>query len=141
MRSKLLALLPALILAAGLAGCGSDGTTVGGGSDVPQTGAGTRQATAFDPRDEPLTCITGKGVEAVKDDRYRDKIRILPATSGAYIVFAATPAEAQGRAIKDTDDAAGAEVIGPALFTVGDLPDDTLEKIEECLTEQGVRYG
>lgn len=140
MRRQALALLPALILAAGLAGCGSDGTEVGQGFETPKTGAGTRQATAFDPRDETLGCIDRKGVEAVKDERYRERINIMPAASGAYITFTGSLQDALSRSLRNTEDAAGAQAIGPALLTGGDLPDETLEKIEDCLDARGVRY-
>jgi hypothetical protein len=135
-----LALLPALIVAVVVAGCGSGGTKVGQGFEAPKTGAGTRQASAFDPRDQPIGCLAAKGVQGVKDERYRDRIDVMPATTGAYVVFAPTFSEAQGQALNDTPDAAGAEVIGPALFTVGDLPDDVAKKIEDCLDARGIRY-
>jgi hypothetical protein len=134
------ALVAALLLAFALSACGSGGTNVGGGNDAPKTGGGTRQAAAFDPRDEPLGCFQSKGVEADKDPRYRERINILPATSGAYVTFTATLQDAQSRALRNSEDAAGAEAIGPALFTVGDLPDDVLGKVEDCLDARGVRY-
>lgn len=135
--------LPAILLAA-LAllavGCGG-GTTVGGGNepatDTTQTPAGPRAA-AFDPRDEPLACIEGKGLRAAKDERQADRLNILPPSTGAYIEFAATPAEAQGRQLRN--EAPGAEVIGPHLLTVGNLSDDELRAIETCLQAQGSRY-
>ncbi|MDO8211811.1 hypothetical protein [Conexibacter sp. CPCC 206217] len=134
------ALVAALILTLALAACGSSGTNVGGGNDAPETGAGTRQATAFDPRDEPLGCFRGKGVEATKDDRYRERINIMPATSGAYVTFAATLQDALSRQLRNESDAVGAEAIGPALFTVGDLDDSVAGKVEDCLDARGVRY-
>lgn len=140
MRRQALALLPALLLAVGVAGCGSDGTNVGQGFEAPKTGAGTRQATAFDPRDQTIGCIERKGVRAVKDERYRERVNILPATSGAYIIFTGTLQDAQSRALNNTEDAAGAQAIGPALFTVGDLQDAELQKIEDCLDARGTRY-
>jgi hypothetical protein len=130
-----LALLPALLAI----GCGG-GTTVGGGNEPAVTGstpAGARPA-AFDPRDEPLGCIERKGMQAQKDVEQTDRLNILPATSGAYVEFAATAAEAQGRQIRN--EAPGAEVIGPHLFTVGRLSDDQLRAIETCLQAQGSRY-
>lgn len=139
MRSRALqalALLPALVLL----GCGGGGTTVGGGNE-PAGGAaptGGGQPTAFDPRDAPLGCILSKGLQAEKDERQPDKLVILPATSGAYVTFAATAPEAQGRQIRN--EAPGAEVIGPHLFTVGDLSEDDLAKIETCLQAQGSKY-
>jgi hypothetical protein len=138
MRSRFLpalALLPALLAI----GCG-DGTTVGGGSDAarPATTPAGAQPAAFDPRDEPLGCIEGKGLDAEKDPRQTDRLNILPATSGAYVEFAATAAEAQGRQIRN--EAPGAEVIGPHLLTVGRLSDDQLRAIETCLQAQGSRY-
>jgi hypothetical protein len=139
MRSRLLpalALLPALLAI----GCGSGGTTVGGGNEPaasPSTPAGV-QVAAFDPRDKPLGCLQGKGVETEKDAKQTDRLDILPATSGAYVEFAATPAEAQGRQIRN--EAPGAEVIGPHLLTVGHLGDDDLRAIESCLQAQGSRY-
>ena len=139
MRSRLLpalALLPVLLAI----GCGSGGTTVGGGNEPAADGstpAGAQPA-AFDPRDEPLGCILGKGLSAEKDARQTDRLDILPATSGAYVEFAATPAEAQGRQIRN--EAPGAEVIGPHLLTVGHLDDDQLRAIESCLQAQGSRY-
>ncbi|MBB4663314.1 hypothetical protein [Conexibacter arvalis] len=138
--SKALALVPVLIASLALAACGSDGTSVGQGYEAPKTGAGTRQATAFDPRDEPLGCFHAKGVEAEKDARYRDRINILPATTRAFVTFTGTLQDAQSRALRNTDDAAGAQAIGPALFTVGDLGDSELEKVEDCLDARGVRY-
>ena len=128
---KALALLPALIAV----GCGSGGTTVGGGNE-PSAG-GSRPA-AFDPRDAPLGCLQGKGIDAQKDARQTDKLVILPASRGAYIEFAATAPEAQGRQIRN--EAPGAEVIGPHLFTVGTLAEDDLAKIETCLQAQGSKY-
>jgi hypothetical protein len=134
MRSRLLqalALLPALVVI----GCGSGGTTVGGGNE---TAAGGTRPAAFDPRDAPLGCIQGKGIGVEKDAHQTDKLVILPATSGAYIEFAATAPGAQGRQIRN--EAPGAEVIGPHLFTVGDLSDDALTKVETCLQAQGSKY-
>ena len=128
---KALALLPALFAI----GCGSGGTTVGGGNE-PSAG-GSRPA-AFDPRDAPFGCIEGKGIDAQKDPRQTDKLVILPASRGAYIEFAATAPEAQGRQIRN--EAPGAEVIGPHLFTVGDLPDNELQQVETCLQAQGSKY-
>lgn len=137
-RSPLAAL--SLLLALLALGCGSDGTTVGGGNE-PAGGeaipAGARPA-AFDPRDEPLGCLAAKGIEAEKDARQTDRLNILPAAGGAYVEFAATPAEAQGRQIRN--EAPGAEVIGPHLLTVGRLSDDELRAIETCLQAQGSRY-
>lgn len=139
MRSRFpqaLALLPVLLAI----GCGG-GTTVGGGNEPATAGsttpAGARPA-AFDPRDEPLGCIAAKGFEAEKDAAQTDRLNILPATSGAYVEFAATAAEAQGRQIRN--EAPGAEVIGPHLLTVGRLSDDELRAIETCLQAQGSRY-
>lgn len=139
MRSRLLSalvLLPVLLAI----GCGSGGTTVGGGNE-PAAGAATPagvQPAAFDPRDAPLGCLHGKGVEAEKDAKQTDRLVILPATGGAYVEFAATPAEAQGRQIRN--EAPGAEVIGPHLLTAGHLGDDELRAIESCLQAQGSRY-
>ena len=138
--SKALALVPVLVATLALAACGSDGTSVGQGYEAPKTGAGTRQAAAFDPRDEPLGCFRSKGVEADKDARYRDRINILPATSQAFVTFTGTLQDAQSRALRNTEDAAGAQAIGPALFTVGDLGDPELQKIEDCLDARGTRY-
>jgi hypothetical protein len=121
-------------------GCGSGGTIVGGGNEPAAgeaTPAGIRPA-AFDPRDAPLGCILGKGIRAEKDAKQTDRLDILPATSGAYVEFAATPAEAQGRQLRN--EAPGAEVIGPHLLTVGRLSDDELSAIESCLQAQGSRY-
>lgn len=128
------------VLAVAASGCGSAGTTVGGGNEPAAgelTPAGARPA-AFDPRDAPLGCLASKGIEAEKDPRQTDKLDILPASSGAYVEFAATPAEAQGRQIRN--EAPGAEVIGPHLLTVGRLSDDQLRSIETCLQAQGSRY-
>ena len=139
MRSRLLpalALLPLLLAI----GCGSGGTTVGGGNE-PASDASTpagAQPAAFDPRDAPLGCLQSKGIQSEKDPRQTDRLVIMPATSGAYVEFAATPAEAQGRQIRN--EAPGAEVIGPHLLTVGRLPDDQLRSIETCLQAQGSRY-
>lgn len=134
-----LALLPVVLAI----GCGGGGTIVGGGND-PVTGAsgptaaGNARPAAFDPRDAPLGCIESKGIQAEKDARQTDKLVILPATGGASVQFAATPAEAQGRQIRN--EAPGAEVIGPHLLTVGRLSDDELARIESCLQAQGSRY-
>ena len=121
-------------------GCGSGGTIVGGGNEPAGGGAvpAGSQPAAFDPRDAPLGCLSGKGIESVKDERQTDRLDIMPAASGAYVEFAATPAEAQGRQIRN--EAPGAEVIGPHLLTVGDLTDDQLKAIETCLQAQGSRY-
>jgi hypothetical protein len=137
-RSPLAAL--SLLLALFAIGCGSGGTTVGGGNEPAGGGAipaGARPA-AFDPRDAPLGCLASKRIEAEKDARQTDRLNILPATSGTYVEFAATPAEAQGRQIRN--EAPGAEVIGPHLLTVGRLSDDELRAIETCLQAQGSRY-
>jgi len=132
-----LALLCAL-LALAVAGCGSKGTTVGGGNEAaPATPAGV-QAAAFDPRDAPLGCLAAKGIKAEKDARQTDRLDIMPPSSGAYVEFAATAPEAQGRQIRN--EAPGAEVIGPHLLTVGTLGDDELRAIETCLQAQGSRY-
>lgn len=132
-------LLAALLLV--LVGCGSGGTTVGGGNRAPApasgNGGGSRPA-AFDPRDAPLGCIQGKGIQVEKDPKQTDRLVILPASSGASIAFAATAPEAQGRQIRN--EAPGAEVIGPHLLTVGDLSDAELGKIETCLQAQGSKY-
>jgi hypothetical protein len=61
----------ALLLALFAVGCGSGGTTVGGGNEAApttSTPAGA-QAAAFDPRDAPLGCLNGKGIESEKDPR------------------------------------------------------------------------
>jgi hypothetical protein len=131
-----LALLPVLLAI----GCGGGGTNVGGGNE-PATGgtaAGNARPAAFDPRDSPLSCLQSKGIEGEKDPQQTDKLVILPATGGAYVEFAATPAEAQGRQIRN--EAPGAEIIGPHLLTVGRLSDDELKQIESCLQAQGTRY-
>ncbi len=135
-----LALLAVLVLA--VAGCGGSGTTVGGGAAAKpaasaQTGGGSSPA-SFDPRNAPLGCILSKGLQAEKDAKQPDKLNILPATTGASIAFAATPAEAQDRQI--ANDAPGAEVIGPSLLTVGDLSEVDLSKVETCLQAQGSKY-
>jgi hypothetical protein len=121
-------------------GCGSGGTTVGGGNQPAARGAtpAGAQPAAFDPRDAPLGCLQGKGIEAVKDAQQTDRLDILPASSGASVQFAATAAEAQG--IQLRNEAPGAEVIGPHLLTVGTLSDDELRAIESCLQAQGSRY-
>ena len=132
------AALPLVLVALAAAGCGSGGSTVGGGNRAaPVTPAGVQQA-AFDPRDEPLGCLHAKGIEAQKDAKETDKLDILPATSGASVQFASTPAQAQDVQLRN--GAPGAEVIGPHLLTVGDLSDDELGKIETCLQAQGSRY-
>ena len=134
-----MAALP-LLLALLAAGCGSGGTTVGGGNQAApatSTPAGV-QAAAFDPRDAPLGCLASKGIQSQKDARQTDRLDILPASSGAYVEFAATPAEAQGRQLRN--EAPGAEIIGPHLLTVGHLTDDQLKSIETCLQAQGSRY-
>jgi hypothetical protein len=141
MRSRRLPLAASSLLIALLAlGCGSGGTTVGGGNEAApaaSTPAGVQPA-AFDPRDAPLGCLASKGIRAVKDSRQTDRLDILPPSSGAYVEFAATPAEAQGRQLRN--EAPGAEVIGPHLLTVGRLGDDELRAIETCLQAQGSRY-
>jgi hypothetical protein len=139
MRSRRVTLAAALLPVLLAIGCGSGGTIVGGGNDAPAgaTPAGA-QAVAFDPRDAPLGCILGKGVRAEKDAAQADRLDILPASAGAYVEFAATPAEAQGRQLRN--EAPGAEVIGPHLLTVGRLSDDELGAIESCLQAQGTRY-
>jgi len=134
-----LALLCALLVFA-VTGCGSGGTTVGGGNDAAPaatTPAGAQPA-AFDPRDAPLGCLAAKGIRAEKDARQTDRLDVLPPSSGASIQFASTPAEAQG--IQLRNGAPGAEVIGPHLLTVGRLGDDELRAIETCLQAQGSRY-
>jgi hypothetical protein len=138
MRSRRLPLAAALLPVLLAIGCGSGGTIVGGGNEpAGQTPAGVQQA-AFDPRDAPLGCLQGKGIESLKDARQTDRLVILPASGGAYVEFAATPAEAQGRQIRN--EAPGAEVIGPHLLTVGRVSDDELRAIETCLQAQGSRY-
>lgn len=132
MRSRLaptIALLAALVV---VAGCG--GTSTSGQGE----GAGGGVVVAFDPRDQPIGCLQGKGIQAEKDARQADRLDILPATSQAYIEFAATPPEAQGRQLRN--EAPGAEVIGPALLTVGDLSEADLAKVEACLEARGTRY-
>jgi hypothetical protein len=134
------ALLLAFLLMLAAAGCGSGGTTVGGGNEAAPastTPAGV-QAAAFDPRDAPLGCLASKGIRAEKDARQTDRLDVLPPASGAYVEFAATPAEAQGRQLRN--EAPGAEVIGPHLLTVGHLGDAELRAIETCLQAQGSRY-
>jgi hypothetical protein len=141
MRSRRSPLAAALLLLVLLAtGCGSGGTTVGGGNEPAARGstpAGVQPA-AFDPRDKPLGCLAAKGIQAQKDARQTDRLNILPIASGASVQFAATPAEAQG--IQLRNEAPGAEVIGPHLLTVGRLGDDELRAIESCLQAQGSRY-
>lgn len=138
MRSRLVPL--ALLLALLAAGCGSGGTTVGGGNRAGASAsipAGGR-AVAFDPRDAPLGCLHAKGIDAQKDARETNRLDILPVAGGAYITFAATPAEAEGIQLSNQDP--GAEAIGPHLLTVGRLPDAELRAIESCLQAQGTRY-
>jgi hypothetical protein len=127
---KALALLPALILCLIAVGCGSDGTNVGGGNEAPKaTGEGGGVIVAYDPRDEPIGCFAASGVPAVKDQRYDTRINIEPASSGAYVEFTGSLQDAISRSLRDTDDASGAQAIGPALFTVGDLSVEVSEKI------------
>lgn len=140
MPRQALALSAALLAALALAACGGGGTEVGQGFDRLPTGAGTQQATAFDPRDETLGCLRGKGIEAEKDPRYGERINILPTTAGAYITFTGSLTDALSRSLRNTEDAAGAQAIGPALLTGGDLSDDELEPIEDCLNARGTRY-
>ncbi|HXE44570.1 MAG TPA: hypothetical protein VN635_05170 [Conexibacter sp.] len=131
-----LALVPVLLAV----GCGSGGTIVGGGNHA-QTGgsipAGARAA-AFDPRDAPLGCLHAKGIDAQKDAQQTNRLEILPVAGGAYVTFAATPAEAEGIQLRNEDP--GAEAIGPHLLTVGHLADAELRAIESCLQAQGTRY-
>ncbi|HEX4805197.1 MAG TPA: hypothetical protein VFU94_04790, partial [Conexibacter sp.] len=130
----------ALLFALLAAGCGSGGTTVGGGNRAAAAGstpAGARAA-AFDPRDAPLGCLNAKGVHAQKDAQEPNRLEILPVASGAYITFAASPAEAEGIQLRNEDP--GAEAIGPRLLSVGHLPDAQLRAIESCLQAQGIRY-
>lgn len=141
MRSRRVPLAAALLPVLLAIGCGSGGTIVGGGNEPATAGGSTpagAQPAAFDPRDKPLGCLSGKGIQAEKDAKQTDRLVILPATGGAYVEFAATPAEAQGRQIRN--EAPGAEVIGPHLLTVGRLSDDELRAIETCLQAQGSRY-
>ncbi len=138
MRSRLVLLALLLALLAG--GCGSGGTTVGGGNRAAATGAtpaGTRAA-AFDPRDAPLGCLDAEGIHAQKDAQEPNRLEILPVASGAYVTFAATPAEAEGIQLRNEDP--GAEAIGPHLLSVGHLADAELRAIESCLQAQGTRY-
>lgn len=140
-RSPLAAFALLLALSAlAVGGCGSGGTIVGGGNEPAGGGAipAGAQPAAFDPRDAPLGCLASKGIESAKDPRQTDRLDVLPASSGAYVEFAATPAEAQGRQIRN--EAPGAEVIGPHLLTVGRLSDAELRAIETCLQAQGSRY-
>ena len=134
------ALLAVLFVALLVSGCGSGGSTVGGGNHASTGGAipAGREAAAFDPRDAPLDCILGKHIGAQKDAKQDDRLDILPATSGAYVTFAATPAAAEGIQLSNADP--GAESIGPHLLTVGRLPDSELRAIESCLQAQGIRY-
>jgi len=140
MRSRRVTLAAALLPVLLAIGCGSGGTIVGGGNDAAPAGATPAGAkpVAFDPRDAPLGCILGKGIRAEKDARAADRLDVLPASTGASVEFAATPAEAQG--IQLRNEAPGAEVIGPHLLTVGDLSDAELGAIESCLQAQGTRY-
>jgi hypothetical protein len=144
MRSRRLppaiALLAVLLVALLASGCGSGGSTVGGGNQPAAGGAipAGRQAAAFDPRDAPLGCIVARGVRAQKDAKETDRLDVLPVTSGAYVTFAATPAAAEGIQLSNADP--GAESIGPQLLTVGRLPDAQLRAIESCLQAQGIRY-
>jgi hypothetical protein len=134
------ALLAALIALAA-AGCGGAGTTVGPGgvrASHADQGAGGGRIVGFDPRNGPLGCLQANRIQAQKDPHEPDRIDILPAASGASIAFASNAAEAQDRQLADA--APGAEVIGPALLTVGTLPDAELNAIESCLQAQGTRY-
>jgi hypothetical protein len=138
---RLLALILLVLAALVAAGCGGAGTTVGPGgvrASGANQGAGGGSIVGFDPRNGPLGCILANKIQAQKDPRQPDRIDILPATSGASIAFASTAAEAQDRQL--ADDAPGAEVIGPALLTVGTLSDAELNKVESCLQAQGTRY-
>jgi hypothetical protein len=139
-RPSLAAALPLALVALLAIGCGSGGTTVGGGNRAPAADAtpeGAKPA-AFDPRDAPLGCLASKGVQAQKDARETDRLDILPASSGASVQFASTPAAAQDVQLRN--GAPGAEVIGPHLLTVGTLADAELRAIETCLQAQGSRY-
>ena len=144
MRYRLLtpatALLAVLFVALLASGCGSGGVTVGGGNHAATGGAvpAGREAAAFDPRDAPLGCVLANGIRAQKDAKQDDRLDILPATSGAYVTFAASPEAAQGIQLSNGDP--GAESIGPHLLTVGRLPDNELRAIESCLQAQGTRY-
>jgi hypothetical protein len=143
MRSRSLQALALLAALIPLTGCGGGATTVGAGgvragAGAGATGAGGGSIVAFDPRNGPLGCLLGKGLQAAKDPRQPDRIDILPASNGASIAFASNAAEAQDRQL--ANQAPGAEVIGPALLSVGALSDAQLTKVETCLQAQGTRY-
>lgn len=133
-RSSLaLALLSALMVTA----CGAGATKTGGGYNAP---VGSSAPARFDARDAPLACLHGKGIQAVKATPVgeENRIDILPVTAGASIVFDASPTATQNAQLNNQDP--GAEMIGPAIFTVGSLPDAQLQKIEKCLEAQGSKY-
>ncbi len=56
------------------------------------------------------------------------------------MTFTATLQDALSRQLRNEADATGAQAIGPALFTGGDLDDATLGKIEDCLDARGTKY-
>jgi hypothetical protein len=111
-------ILPALLLVAALAGCGSD--------DAAPVGDDT------DARGTALACIADQnGIDARLDGD--DEIALGGAASGAHIRFYLTAGEAE--AAQFEGDGEGAEQIGPTLLYVNRGSDELLQTVEGCLAE------
>jgi hypothetical protein len=113
-------ILPALLLVAVLAGCGSD--------DAAPVGDDT------DARGTALACIADQnGIDA----RLDDEIALGGAAAGTHIRFYLTAGEAE--AAQFEGDGEGAEQIGAALLFVEPEVDpdteDILGDVEKCLAE------
>ena len=143
-RRSPLAALPLLLalLALAFGGCGSGGTDrrrrqrsragdvdAAPASRPPRSTRATRRSAA----------CTARASSAEKDARQTDRLDIMPAASGAYVEFAATPAGGAGT----PDPQRGARRRGDRPAPAHRRPtstDDQLRAIETCLQAQGSRY-
>ncbi len=112
------AALAAVAAALALAGCSG-----------AEENRGPAPTGAFDPRDNAVGCLNGKGIQAVKAGT--DEVRLGSGPGRPRIVFTATATEAEAENLKATT--AGAEVIGDAILYVGTAGEAELDKIEKCL--------
>ena len=111
MRSRPLQTLATLLLPSSRSDAAATGRRLAEAAKRPRSGRrNTRYAgRRFDPRDAPLGCITAKGFQAERTRR-GPTASDPPGGAGAFVEFAATAPEAQGRQIRN--EAPGAEVIG-----------------------------
>lgn len=121
-----------MTLSVALGGCGSTAKPVAGSPSLDREKPAGR-GTVDDPRTKHLRCLRDNGFAVIK--RGSTDLLIGQGAGQVAATFAPTPGAAQDEQI--SGHVQGAEVIGSALLYPGEVPDQVLKKIEDCLG-QGV---